>query len=69
MPSNPVLRAQEPKRFRGMEIFEIKPIILGGDPFDLKNKAFLSRKEHIEAVRYWNRVIHEMRYQQKSNTT
>jgi hypothetical protein len=53
------LRAREPERFRGMEIFEIKPIILGGDPLDPKNKVILNRKQHIEAVRYWNRLIHQ----------
>ncbi|MDR1853538.1 MAG: SMI1/KNR4 family protein [Azoarcus sp.] len=39
------------------EIFEIQPVILGGSPTDPRNKAVLTRKQHIEAVRYWNNVI------------
>ncbi|QDQ26009.1 hypothetical protein FNU76_06385 [Chitinimonas arctica] len=42
---------------KGMEIFEITPIILGGDPTDSSNKVMLTRKQHIEAVRYWNEII------------
>jgi hypothetical protein len=43
------------------EIFEIKPVILGGSPTDELNKIALSRDEHIQAVRFWNRVIKERR--------
>ena len=32
----------------GMEIFAIKPIILGGDPADPANKAVLTRQQHID---------------------
>jgi hypothetical protein len=46
---------------QGKEIFEIKPVILGGSPTDPSNKALLTREEHIKAVIYWNRVIREMR--------
>lgn len=45
----------------GKEIFEIKPLVLGGDPLDQSNKLILTRAEHIEAVRYWNRVIADLR--------
>jgi hypothetical protein len=45
----------------GMELFEITPVILGGDPVDPKNKVWLTREQHFEAVRYWNRVIRELR--------
>ena len=45
----------------GMEIFDIKPVLVGGDPHDPKNKAWLTRRQHIDAVRYWNRMIAEMR--------
>ena len=41
----------------GKEVFEIKPIILGGHPTDPRNKAIVGRQEHIELVRYWNRLI------------
>ncbi len=42
------------------EVAEIKPIILGGDPIDEKNKMKIDRKKHIEYVRYWNRIIREI---------
>jgi len=47
----------------GREIFEIKPIILGGSPTDPANKAFLTRDEHIKAVAYWNRMLRSLRSQ------
>jgi len=50
---------------RGMEIFEIHPVILGGSPTDPANKVVLSRAEHMQAVVYWNRVIAEMRRQKR----
>lgn len=43
------------------EIFEIHPIMLGGNPTDPKNKTLLTRDQHIEAVVYWNREIKRMR--------
>lgn len=45
----------------GKEIFETHPVILGGSPTDAANKVVLTREEHIEAVRYWNRIIKELR--------
>ena len=48
-------------RPKGMELFEIKPIILGGDPVSPENKVWLTRQQHFEAVRYWNRIIRELR--------
>ena len=42
---------------RGLEVFEIHPVILGGDPMDPANKCTLTREQHFEAVRYWNRVV------------
>jgi hypothetical protein len=54
-----VAKSQRGRPF-GMELFEITPVVLGGDPVDLKNKTWLTRQQHIEAVRYWNRVIREL---------
>jgi hypothetical protein len=51
---------------RGMEIFEITPIILGGSPTDPANKTMLTREDHIKAVVYWNRIIKEWRDQRKN---
>lgn len=48
-------------RRKGMELFEITPVIVGGDPVSLENKIWLTRQEHIAAVRYWNRVIEILR--------
>jgi hypothetical protein len=45
----------------GMELFEVMPVIVGGNPEDPENKAWLTRRQHIEAVRYWNHIISEMR--------
>lgn len=55
------MRRQERQRLAGLEIFEITPVILGGDPVDPQNKTALTRTQHIEAVRYWNNVIKELR--------
>jgi len=44
-----------------MELFEVTPIILGGSPTDPKNKAWLTRQQHIEAVRFWNQTIRRMK--------
>jgi hypothetical protein len=44
-------------RSKGMELFEVKPIAVGGDPVSLENKIWLTRQEHCEAVRFWNRSI------------
>lgn len=45
----------------GKEIFEIQPVILGGSPTHPANKTILTREQHIDAVRYWNRVIRDLR--------
>jgi hypothetical protein len=60
MTSHVALRRADPN-FKGREIFEITPILLGGDPVDPKNKAMLTRQQHIEAVRYWNNIVRELR--------
>ncbi len=49
----------------GMEIFEIKPIILGGSPTDPANKMVLNRENHIGAVVYWNKVIEKLRQEHR----
>lgn len=46
-------------KYSGKEIFEIKPVIVGGDPNDLNNKTLLNREDHINAVSYWNNKIRE----------
>jgi hypothetical protein len=53
------------KELWGKEIWDIKPVILGGSPTDPANKTVLTREQHIEAVRYWNRIIQDLRKKQK----
>lgn len=55
-------------RPQGQELFEITPIILGGSPTDPKNKVWLSRQQHIQAVRYWNRIIRKMREESNASS-
>lgn len=55
------LRREKGNQLFGKEIFEIKPVILGGDSSDMSNKVFLNREQHIKAVRYWNRFVNEMK--------
>ena len=50
----------------GKEIFEIQPIILGGNPTDPMNKTVLTREDHIKAVNYWNRIIRDLRESKRS---
>ncbi|HKD31414.1 MAG TPA: SMI1/KNR4 family protein [Xanthobacteraceae bacterium] len=45
---------------KGMELFEITPVLLGGDPSDPKNKIWLTRQQHFEAVRFWNGVVDDL---------
>ncbi len=53
-------------RTRGMQLVEITPIIVGGDPTDPQNKTWVTRQQHFELVRYWNRVISDLRKQDRS---
>ena len=62
-------RRTSPERYRGMEIFEITPFVLGGSQTDPANKVALDRKNHIKAVVYWNRVIQEIRQNAKMGGT
>jgi hypothetical protein len=55
------IRGSMGKDRAGKEIFDIKPIILGGSPMDPDNKIVLERKQHIQAVRYWNSFIQSQR--------
>ncbi|WP_181175820.1 hypothetical protein [Mesorhizobium sp. B2-3-4] len=41
-------------RSKGMELLDIKPIAVGGDPVSLENKVWLTRQQHFEVVRFWN---------------
>jgi hypothetical protein len=43
------------------EIVEITPVVLGGSPIDPKNKSILTREQHFEYVRYWNKIIFDLK--------
>jgi hypothetical protein len=62
------MRYIDPRRFsdpsfKGKEVFEITPVILGGSPTDPKNKILLTREEHIKSVIFWNKTIAKLRAQ------
>ncbi len=59
------LRKVRSSPYAGKEIFEIKPVILGGSPTDPANKVILTRGEHIRAVQYWNNLIRDLRKQRE----
>jgi len=53
------------ERPRGVVLVEITPVIAGGNPNDPRNKTWVTRQQHFEMVRYWNRVISELRKEGK----
>lgn len=54
-------RKSDVASLEGKELFEIHPVILGGSPTDPNNETLLTRAEHIEAVRYWDAVVRDVR--------
>jgi hypothetical protein len=61
------MNAKRPHPLKGKEIFEITPVILGGSPTDPENKAVLSREEHIQLVKFWNKFLKDLRSQTRSD--
>jgi hypothetical protein len=59
-------RKKEREALKGKEILHIKPIVLGGSPTDPKNVTAVTRSQHIQACRYWNKIIKELREKQQS---
>jgi hypothetical protein len=54
------------KRPLNAEIVEISPVILGGSPTDLQNKCTLTREQHFEYVRYWNKIVNLRKKENKA---
>jgi hypothetical protein len=52
-------------RLMGMNVYEINPVILGGDPTDPSNKAIVTRHELIKIAMWWNPQIAEARRRSK----
>jgi ABC-type amino acid transport substrate-binding protein len=48
-------------RLMGKNVYEINPVILGGDPTDPSNKAIVTRDELIRIAKWWNPQIAEAR--------
>jgi hypothetical protein len=44
----------------GMEVYEITPIVFGGDPGSSANKIWLHASKHAEACGFWNKKYYEM---------
>ncbi|WP_296737774.1 SMI1/KNR4 family protein [Mesorhizobium sp.] len=40
-----------------MQLAEVKPVLFGGDSTDPANRAWLTRAQHFEYVRFWNDVF------------
>ena len=40
-----------------MQLAELKPVLLGGDPVDPANRIWLTRDQHFGYVRFWNNVV------------
>lgn len=57
---NRQLRKNDPA-LKGLQIHEIEPIKLGGNPTDISNKVFLPREKHAKVVVWWNKKIREVR--------
>lgn len=49
------------RSLKGMHLHEIKPIILGGDPFDEANKVPLASDAHSKYTRWWKTQIDEIK--------
>jgi len=57
---NEEIRRGSPEKYFGREIFDVTPVILGGNPADASNKSLLTRVQHMKVVVYWNRFIRNM---------
>ena len=44
----------------GLDIHEILPVKFGGSPTDLNNKIALTRAEHAEFTKFWNKILRDI---------
>jgi len=47
------------ERFTNKIKWYIKPIVFGGHPSDPSNMTWLTLDQHVEAVRFWNKVYRD----------
>jgi hypothetical protein len=53
------LRLESDDRFAGKIKWYVKPIRFGGDPTAKDNMKWLSRDDHVQAVRWWNKFYYD----------
>ncbi len=51
---------QDNPDLQGQEIHEIKPVKFGGSPTDIDNKMALTRQQHQEYTKWWNRKLRDL---------
>jgi len=51
----------------GLEVHEPHPVVLGGDPSDLKNKVLLRPPVHAQACVFFNRMVRSIGEQSPAN--
>ena len=51
---------QPDERLTGKIKWYVTPIVFGGDPRLKENIVWVTRDEHIKAVRWWNAVYHDV---------
>ena len=49
------------ERFKGKIKWYVKPLIFGGDPSSQENTIWITHKDHIDLVKYWNNMYHEIK--------
>ena len=57
--ANRKIHDQDPS-IKDMDLHEIKPVKYGGDPTDISNKIALTRKDHLEYSKFWDRQQKEI---------
>jgi hypothetical protein len=45
----------------GLEIHEVKPVVLGGSPTDPENKVYVAPPKHAELSVFWNRLYRRLK--------
>lgn len=66
--ANTELHQADPS-LKGKEIHEIHPVKFGGDPVDPSNKVALSREDHMEFTKWWNRLQNDLEKMKEDRIT
>jgi hypothetical protein len=48
-------------QLKGLQIHEINPVKLGGNPTDMANKTFLTPSQHSQYTNFWNSLIRSIK--------